>query len=317
MQKPLFPVKLCWWYRQRSPICFAEDLFCAFTDSLIFSPLWHNDIVPHLLLLLFAWLCFYSKRCICYEHRKHCKPLKICWCFTELSTWAIDILIFYLNISCWIFHDLLCNSLLQCIPALLWLMLVEGMFVHSHMVKNVSHGVKGHHSNCTLACCKVSIEREIQEIVFLSFSLGCYYHTMIKKKKCKNGGRDYNLYIKAENENRGRQTRRLEKQEDKDRNGVEFGWHGRHRPTDTTSAVASRLRTLFAEFGEEAEACDGWPGEDDGVLARDVLAELLGHKAVELRLVLQGGQTICTLTVLQVDWDLSSARTENTYIKQI
>lgn len=139
----------------------------------------------------------------------------------------------------------------------------------------------------------------------------------LKKKKCKNGGRDYNLYIKAENENRGRQTRRLEKQEDKDRNGVEFGWHGRHRPTDTTSAVASRLRTLFAEFGEEAEACDGWPGEDDGVLARDVLAELLGHKAVELRLVLQGGQTICTLTVLQVDWDLSSARTENTYIKQI
>lgn len=228
MQKPLFLVKLCWWYRQRSPICFAEDLFCAFTDSLIFSPLWHDDIVPHLLLLLFAWLCFYSKRCICYEHRKHCKPLKICWCFTELSTWAIDILIFYLNISCWIFHDLLCNSLLQCIPALLWLMLVEGMFVHSHMVKNVSHGVKGHHSNCTLACCKVSIEREIQEIVFLSFSLECYYHTMIKKKKkkCKNGGRDYNLYIKAENENRGRQTRRLEKQEDKDRNGVEFGWHG-------------------------------------------------------------------------------------------
>lgn len=61
------------------------------------------------------------------------------------------------------------------------------MFVQSHMLKNVSHGVKGHHSNCTLACCKVSIEGEMQEIVFLSFSLlfslGCYYHTMIKKNK--------------------------------------------------------------------------------------------------------------------------------------
>lgn len=61
------------------------------------------------------------------------------------------------------------------------------------------------------------------------------------------------------------------------------------------------LYTLFTEFSEEAEACDGWPGEDDGVLAGDVLAELLGHKAVELRLVLQGGQTICTLSLLQMD----------------
>lgn len=64
---------------------------------------------------------------------------------------------------------------------------------------------------------------------------------------------------------------------------------------------ATRLRTLFAEFGEEAEARDGRPGEDDGVLARDVLAQLLGHEAVELRLVLQGGQTVCALALLQMD----------------
>lgn len=66
---------------------------------------------------------------------------------------------------------------------------------------------------------------------------------------------------------------------------------------------------MFAEFREEAEARDGWPGEDDGVLARDVLAELLGHEAVELRLVLQGGQTVCALTLLQMDGDLQSGRT--------
>lgn len=58
---------------------------------------------------------------------------------------------------------------------------------------------------------------------------------------------------------------------------------------------------MFAELGEEAEARDGWPGEDDGVPARDVLAKLLGHEAVELRLVLQGGQTVCTLALLQVN----------------
>lgn len=56
---------------------------------------------------------------------------------------------------------------------------------------------------------------------------------------------------------------------------------------------------MFAELGEEAEARYGRPGEDDGVLARYVLAELLGHEAVELRLVLQGGQSIRAL--LQMD----------------
>lgn len=60
--------------------------------------------------------------------------------------------------------------------------------------------------------------------------------------------------------------------------------------------------TLFAEFSEEAEARDGRPGEDDGVLAGDVLTELLGHEAVELRFVLQGGQTVCAL--LQMDRNL-------------
>lgn len=62
--------------------------------------------------------------------------------------------------------------------------------------------------------------------------------------------------------------------------------------------------TLFAELGEEAEAGDGRPREDDGVLAGDVLAQLLGHQAVQLRLVLQGGQTVGTLALLQVHRDL-------------
>lgn len=101
------------------------------------------------------------------------------------------------------------------------------------------------------------------------------------------------MYIKAENEGGGR--------------GQEMTGD---RPIDTISAAAACLCTLFAEFGEEAEASDGRPGEDDGVLARDVLAELLGHEAVELRLVLQGGQTICTLALLQMDWNLQSGRKE-------
>lgn len=62
--------------------------------------------------------------------------------------------------------------------------------------------------------------------------------------------------------------------------------------------------TLFAELGEEVEAGDGRPCEDDGVLAGDVLAQLLCHQAVELRFVLQGGQTVGTLTLLQVHRDL-------------
>lgn len=85
--------------------------------------------------------------------------------------------------------------------------------------------------------------------------------------------------------------RKLEKQKDTEAD----------RPIDAIFSAAICLCTLFAEFGEEAETRDGWPGENDGVLARDVLAELLGHKAVELRLVLQGGQTICTLAILQMD----------------
>lgn len=64
------------------------------------------------------------------------------------------------------------------------------------------------------------------------------------------------------------------------------------------------MHTLFAEFCEEAEARDGWPSEDDGVFSGNVLAELLSHKAVELRFVLQGGQTICTLAIFQMDRDL-------------
>lgn len=89
----------------------------------------------------------------------------------------------------------------------------------------------------------------------------------------------------------GEDKRRQEK-----RNNALIRQHG-----DTISAVVSCLLcTLFAEFGKEAKACDGWPGEDDGVLAGDILAKLLGHEAVKLRLVLQGGQTVRTLALLQM-----------------
>ena len=85
-----------------------------------------------------------------------------------------------------------------------------------------------------------------------------------------------------------------------------LGQHDRQNSRYTICCAS--LCTLFAEFGEEAEARDGRPGEDDGVLAGDVLAELLGHEAVELRLVLQGGQTVCAL--LQMDGDLQRGQTE-------
>lgn len=69
-------------------------------------------------------------------------------------------------------------------------------------------------------------------------------------------------------------------------------------------------RTLFAEFSEEAEVGDGWPGEDDGVLSGDVLAELLGHQAVELRLVLESSQSVCALPLLQMHRDLQQPKRE-------
>lgn len=108
---------------------------------------------------------------------------------------------------------------------------------------------------------------------------------------------DYNLYIGAENEDKRWQRRRLTEEQ------KVFVFK-----TELISAADICPRTLFAEFGKEAEARDGRPGEDDGVLARDVLAELLGHEAVELRLILQGGQTVCALTLLQMDGDLQSGR---------
>lgn len=50
--------------------------------------------------------------------------------------------------------------------------------------------------------------------------------------------------------------------------------------------------TLFAKFREEAETCHGRPGEDDAVLPRNVLTQLLGHQAVKLRLVFKRGEPI-------------------------
>lgn len=77
-------------------------------------------------------------------------------------------------------------------------------------------------------------------------------------------------------ERRGRRERqdRHDETQTRGRKGVFFGYK------DTICAAAACLCTLFAELGEEAEAGDGRPGEDDGVPARDVLAELLGHEAV-------------------------------------
>lgn len=70
-------------------------------------------------------------------------------------------------------------------------------------------------------------------------------------------------------------------------------------PPSKTATASRRGRpltfaapTLFAEFREEAEAGHGRAGEDDGVLPTDVLAQLLGHQAVELRLVLQRSQPV-------------------------
>lgn len=151
--------------------------------------------------------------------------------------------------------------------------------------------MKINHSRSILQCCQVSFEGEMQQTVFLLCAAQPGDTTRRKtNKQIKNAKRerdeerDGNLYTKAEKGEDERCQRR-----------------SRTNRYDI-SAVTSCLCTLFAEFGEEAEARDGRPGEDDGVLAGDVLAELFGHKAVELRLVLQGGQTVCTF--LQMDGDL-------------
>lgn len=117
--------------------------------------------------------------------------------------------------------------------------------------------------------------------------------------------RDSNLCIKAENEDERRGGWRSTKT--KGRLCVLVTW---------STTFASRVPTLFAELREEAEAGDGRPREDDGVLAGDVLAQLFGHEAVELRFVLQGGQTVRTLTLLQVHRDLLGRR-RHTYTKQV
>lgn len=73
---------------------------------------------------------------------------------------------------------------------------------------------------------------------------------------------------------------------------------------------------MFAKFSEKAQACDGRPCEDDRVPARDVLAELLSHQAVELRFVLQGGETVCALAVLQMDRNLQSGRKQRRHLEK-
>lgn len=117
--------------------------------------------------------------------------------------------------------------------------------------------------------------------------------------------RDSNLCIKAENEDGRQGGWRSTKM--KRRLCILITW---------STAFASRAPTLLAELGEEAEAGDGRPREDDGVLAGDVLAQLFGHEAVELGFVLQGGQTVRALTLLQVHRDLLGRR-RHTYTKQV
>lgn len=117
--------------------------------------------------------------------------------------------------------------------------------------------------------------------------------------------RDSNLCIKAENEDERRGGWGSTKM--KRRLCILVTW---------STTFASCAPTLFAELGEEAETGDGRPREDDSVLAGDVLAQLFGHEAVELRFVLQGGQTVRTLTLLQVHRDLLGRR-RHTDMKQV
>lgn len=58
--------------------------------------------------------------------------------------------------------------------------------------------------------------------------------------------------------------------------------------------------TLILKLLEQAETGDTWPGENDGVTSRQVLAELPGHQTVELRLVFQCVESIWTRALLQM-----------------
>lgn len=84
---------------------------------------------------------------------------------------------------------------------------------------------------------------------------------------------------------------------------------GRKREIKLNQVFCSDSFTLFAEFREETEACNGRSCEDDDVLAGNVMTQLLSHEAVELRFVLQRRQTVGTLVLLQMHVDLRSART--------
>ena len=72
---------------------------------------------------------------------------------------------------------------------------------------------------------------------------------------------------------------------------------------------------MFLELLEEVEAGDAGPCEHDSVAPGQVVAQLLGHHAVELWLVLQRGQTVHPLTILQVDIDLDQEDRTGHHIK--
>lgn len=62
--------------------------------------------------------------------------------------------------------------------------------------------------------------------------------------------------------------------------------------------------TLFLKVLEEVEAGDAGSSEDDGIAAGQALAQLLGHQAVELQLVLQGVQPVRPWALFQMDRNL-------------
>lgn len=58
--------------------------------------------------------------------------------------------------------------------------------------------------------------------------------------------------------------------------------------------------TLILKLLEQAETGDAGARENDGVASRQILAELPGHQAVELRFVFQCVESVWTRALLQM-----------------
>lgn len=105
------------------------------------------------------------------------------------------------------------------------------------------------------------------------------------------------------NENKFRKTvRDRQRWSTKQKSGREERHWGTEKQACTeTSALYS---TLFLKVLEEVEAGDAGSSEDDGIAAGQALAQLLGHQAVELQLVLQGVQPVRPWALFQMDRNL-------------